>query len=108
MGGMLARLITLVAYVCVASLITEVAGAVYLRVSGKLDDARIDRILAAAQGLDANQQTGQDRQRVQDVRGDGEARRNPAADPVGRARSEPDRQNPQSNQATLESLTCLL
>jgi hypothetical protein len=55
MGGMLARLMTLAAYVCVASLITEVAGAVYLRVSGKLDDARIDRILAAAQGLDSKE-----------------------------------------------------
>jgi len=55
MGGMLARLMTLVAYLCIASLITEVAGAVYLRVSGKLDDARIDRILAAAQGLDSKE-----------------------------------------------------
>ncbi len=55
MGALLARVITLGAYLCVATLVAEVAGVVYLRTNGQLNDERIERLIAAARGLDAKE-----------------------------------------------------
>ena len=55
MGGLLARLMALGAYLCVATVVAVLAGIVYLRTSGKLNNERIDRMLLVAQGLDVKE-----------------------------------------------------
>jgi stress-induced morphogen len=55
MGGLLARLMTLGAYLCVATVVAALAGVIYLRSSGRLNDDRIDRLLAVAQGIDTKE-----------------------------------------------------
>ena len=50
MGRLLGKLLALFAYFCVATVIAAAAGVVQLRVTGRLDDNRIDRIVAALQG----------------------------------------------------------
>jgi len=52
MGRLLGKLLALFAYFCVATCVTAAAGVAYWRASGKLDDERVKRIVAAAQGID--------------------------------------------------------
>ena len=52
MGRLLGKLLALFAYFCVASCVTAAAGVAYWRASGKLDDDRVRRIVAAAQGVE--------------------------------------------------------
>jgi hypothetical protein len=47
---MIGRLFALFAYLCVATLVTEIAGVAYLRATGNLDDARALKLLAVARG----------------------------------------------------------
>ena len=51
MGKLLGGVGALVSYCCVASIITLVGGAAYLRSSGQLSDEKMAQVLAAAQGV---------------------------------------------------------
>jgi hypothetical protein len=53
MGRLLGMLSSLFVYVCVATTIAAGSGFMYMRASGQLDDARLGRILAVAQGIEA-------------------------------------------------------
>ncbi len=55
MGRLLATLMAMGAYLCVATVVAALAGLIYLRTSGKLSDDRIDRMLMVAQGLDVKE-----------------------------------------------------
>ncbi len=52
MGSLVSKLFSLGAYLCVATVVSALAGLGFLRASGRLPNDRIDRLLAVVQGAD--------------------------------------------------------
>jgi len=53
-GRLLGKVVALFVYLCVGTVIALVSGAVYLRGTGQLDDKKLERILAVAQGAEGD------------------------------------------------------
>lgn len=52
MAGLFGKLAALLAYVCVATMIAQASALVYLRATGRLDDAKLARLSDAFQGIE--------------------------------------------------------
>jgi hypothetical protein len=52
MGRLISKLTHLIAYVCVATIVAQLSGIVYLRATGKLDNARLAKIADAVRGVE--------------------------------------------------------